>query len=75
MPAPLRSVLRPLAPLLLAACGDSGITTPAAPGSPVEPPGFAADPGKALSAYLHDLSPRLDGVTAENAVPSLTGIG
>lgn len=64
---PFRSALRLLAPLLLAACGDSGITGPAAP-PPVEPPGFVADQGKALSAYLHDLSPKLDGVTADNAV-------
>lgn len=40
---------------------------PASPANPAPPPAVVADPGKALGAYLHDLSPRLEGVTAANA--------
>ncbi len=49
--------------LLLLGCGESPGVTP-----PALPPAVGTDPGKALSSYLHDLSPKLDGVTASNAV-------
>lgn len=56
--------------LLAQGCGDSSLTTPSGitPNIPTTPPTIVADGGKALSSYLHDLSPKLDGVTASNAV-------
>ena len=53
--------------LLLQGCGSSVETAPVT--IPVTPPApVAVDPGKALSSYLHDLSPKLEGVTAADAV-------
>ncbi len=65
--------------LLLQGCGDSGIVAaPAAPLAPVTPaepvtppappPAVPVDQGRALSSYLRNLSPKLEGVTAEAAV-------
>jgi hypothetical protein len=60
---------------LLAACGISAPgETPApplpeqpTPGNPPTPP-VVTDPGKPLSSYLRNLSPKLDGVSADDAV-------
>ncbi|MES2682278.1 MAG: CocE/NonD family hydrolase [Pseudomonadota bacterium] len=59
--------------LLVQGCGNSdvvgtGVSTPANPAPVTPPPAVAADPGKALSSYLRNLSPKLEGVTAEAAV-------
>lgn len=57
--------------LLLAAtsggCGNSSsVATPIVPLPGTSPPA-SANPGKALGSYLHDLSPKLEGVTSANA--------
>ena len=65
-----------LASSMLLGCGNSEpIATPIAPAPtpPVTPPTTPAPPtspqdqGKALSSYLRNLSPKLEGVTAEAA--------
>lgn len=69
-PFSVLSLLGLAAAMALSACSDSpvagaaGRPTP----NPSGPPTVVAEPGKALSAYLHDLSPKLEGVTAANAV-------
>ncbi len=58
--------------LLLQGCSNS--TDPLAPATPTPaptlpvPPVRVSEPGKALASYLHDLSPKLEGVTAAAAV-------
>ena len=68
LPRPGVAVVSVLAALLMLGCGNSS-PVQLAPITPITPPTtpIAADPGKALSAYLHDLSPKLEGVTAEAA--------
>ena len=55
--------------LLLQGCGSSDETAAVIiPVTPPAPEPVTVDPGKALSSYLHDLSPKLEGVTAADAV-------